>query len=299
VRRLDYGEERFGLPEPGPRRLAMSPWLFVVATALNTLVAAIVAVFITLSVARQERPNSQPGETSSTPASTRQLVAVATEPTPLSVVPQPIGLLPIGSPNQPLRLEVQKPARLPLQILPEEATHEPFILVLSGMPDGTTLTGATRIGSDTWFLPPGSSNRLQIALPEWSTSVFEITVVLRRTTGLVAAQTKAWISVPPPVVPEAPLLKTDDTVAKELLEKANRLLEKGDIVAARAVFQRAAELGNGSAALMLGSTYDPRRLWSLGVIGMVGNKERARQWYLRAAELGHPEAKSRLSALGN
>jgi len=277
----------------------MSPWLFVVATALNTLVAAIVAVFITLGVAKQERTNSQPGETSSPSANTRQLVAVATEPTPLPVAPQPIGLLPIGSPSQPLRLEVQKPARLPLQILPEEAAHEPFILVLSGMPDGTTLFGATRIGADTWFLPPGSSNRLQITLPEWSTTVFEITVVLRRTTGLVAAQTKAWISVPPPVVPEAAVLKTDDTVAKELLEKANRLLEKGDIVAARAVFQRAAELGNGPAALMLGSTYDPRRLWSLGVIGMVGNKERAKQWYLRAAELGHPEAKARLSALGN
>jgi TPR repeat protein len=32
---------------------------------------------------------------------------------------------------------------------------------------------------------------------------------------------------------------------------------------------------------------------------MVGNKERARQWYSRAAELGHPEAKARLMALGN
>ena len=300
VRRLDYGEERFGLPEPaGPRRLAMSPWLFVVATALNTLVAAIVAIFITLGIAKQERGNSPQGELPSTSVNTRSTVAVANDPMPLIVAPQPIGLLPIGSPNQPLRLEVQKPARLPLQILPEEATHEPFILVLSGMPDGTTLFGANRIGIDTWFLPPGSSNRLQITLPEWSTSVFEITVVLRRTTGLVAAQTKAWISVPPPVVPEATALKTDDTVAKELLEKANRLLEKGDIVAARAVYQRAAEMGNGSAALMLGSTYDPRRLWSLGVIGMIGNKERARQWYSRAAELGHPEAKSRLMALGN
>jgi TPR repeat protein len=129
--------------------------------------------------------------------------------------------------------------------------------------------------------------------------VFEITIVLRRTTGLLAAQTKAWITVPPPAGPEATVLKTDDIAAKELLEKANRLLEKGDIIAARAQYQRAAEMGNASAALMLGSTYDPRRLWSLGVIGMVGNKERARQWYSRAAELGHPEAKARLMALGD
>jgi TPR repeat protein len=30
---------------------------------------------------------------------------------------------------------------------------------------------------------------------------------------------------------------------------------------------------------------------------MVGNKERAQHWYRRAAELGHPDAKARISAL--
>jgi TPR repeat protein len=30
----------------------------------------------------------------------------------------------------------------------------------------------------------------------------------------------------------------------------------------------------------------------------VGNKERARQWYLRANQLGNAEAKGRLAALG-
>jgi hypothetical protein len=44
---------------------------------------------------------------------------------------------------------------------------------------------------------------------------------------------------------------------------------------------------------MLGSTYDPRLLWSRGVVGMVGNRERARQWYSRARELGYPDAKKR------
>lgn len=47
------------------------------------------------------------------------------------------------------------------------------------------------------------------------------------------------------------------------------------------------------------ATYDPNRLWSLGVFGMVGNKERARQWYQRADQLGHPEAKERLRMLGD
>jgi TPR repeat protein len=161
------------------------------------------------------------------------------------------------------------------------------------------LSGAVQIGSDTWFLSPGSANRIAIALPEWSTSVFEVTVALRRTNGLVAAQTKAWIAVLPPPSLEPVKPKIDDTAAKDLMAKADGLLENGDIIAARAVYQRAAELGSGSAALTLGATYDPNRLWSLGVLGMVGNKERARQWYSRASELGHPEAKARLMLLRN
>lgn len=50
---------------------------------------------------------------------------------------------------------------------------------------------------------------------------------------------------------------------------------------------------------MLGSTYDPNRLWALGVFGMVGNKARAKQWYMRAVELGHPQAKERMALLGD
>jgi TPR repeat protein len=69
------------------------------------------------------------------------------------------------------------------------------------------------------------------------------------------------------------------------------------VAAARALYERAAAMGSAQAALALGATYDPRRLWALGVFGMVGNKDRARKWYQRAEELGHPEAKSRISAL--
>jgi len=36
---------------------------------------------------------------------------------------------------------------------------------------------------------------------------------------------------------------------------------------------------------------------SLGVFGMVGNRERARQWYARADQLGHPTARDRLKSL--
>jgi hypothetical protein len=274
------------------------------ATALNTMVAAVLAVIITLGVVRQERTDGS-GREVALAAYTRSGGGVGggqtqpvqpAQPAPPNPAPLAVELQPIGSPGQPLLLEAQKPARSDFS---GRSQREPFILALVGAPPGMTLSGADRIGSDTWFVSPGSANRLEITLPEWSTTVFEVTLALRRMNGLVAAQAKAWIAAPPPASPQMAQPKTDANAAKDLVAKGDRLLEKGDIVAARAMYQRAAEMGSGTAALTLGATYDPNRLWSLGALGMVGNRERARQWYARASELGQPEAKARLTALGN
>ena len=272
----------------------ISPWLFVMATALNTLVAAVLAVIITLGVVE--------GQSRENPIGTAAYAKVNTGYA--SEAPRPAGtqsltMQPIGSRNQPLRLEARKPARLPLQMQPESAALEPYIVVLGGAPAGTTLLGASRMGTDTWFLPAGSASRLEIALPEWSSAPFEVAIKLRRTNGQVAGETKAWIAVPPPGAAEANATGADPAAAKELLVQGSRLIERGEIVAARSVYQRAADMGSGEAALALGSTYDPNRLWSLGVLGMVGSKERAKHWYARANDLGHPEANGRLQLLGN
>jgi hypothetical protein len=313
---LDY--EDVAPPRARSRTSGVSPWLFVMATSLNTTVASVLAVIITLGVVNQDRPSI--GLQDIVPAAVR-LPGVGNKPPadaeiqpgnkppadaevqprnkpPANAEVQPMSLRTIGSPERPLQVEPRQPAPFPVQIQPEGAANEPFILVLSGAPAGTTLFGADRISSDTWLLSPGSASQLQIVLPEWSTSVFEIAVALRRTNGLVAAQAKAWIAVPPPESRSPAITKMDDDPAKDLLAKAGKLIEQGDIIGARAIYQRAAEMGSGSAALALGTTYDPNRLWSLGVLGLAGNKERARQWYLRASELGSSEAKARLMALG-
>jgi hypothetical protein len=276
------------------RTPGINPWLFVMATALNTTVASVLAVVITLGVVNQDRPSIDLPDV--VPAAAR-IVGTAREPVANAAF-QGVSLRPIGSPERPLQLEPQRPAPFALQVQPDGAANEPFILALSGAPAGTILLGAERMGSDTWFLPPGSANHLEIVLPEWSTSVFEIAIALRRTNGLVAAQAKAWLTVPPPEARPLATPKIDDATARDLLAKADRLIGSGDIVGARAIYQHAAELGSGQAALALGSTYDPNRLWSYGVLGLTGNKERARQWYQRASELGSSEAKARITALG-
>jgi hypothetical protein len=269
----------------------ISPWLFVMATALNTMVASVLAVVITLGL-NQDRTSGETQDAGAPPgrsAGNRDSAGVAL---------QPINLRPVAALNQPMLLEPKQPAAMPLQIQPKEAADQAFILTLSGAPAGTILFGANRISSDSWYLPPGAASRLEIVLPEWSTTIFEITVALRRTNGEVAAQTKAWVAVPPPGGMPVAIPKIDEAAARELLVKADRLIAKGDIVGARAIYQRATDMGSGAAALALGTTYDPNRLWSLGALGLAGNKDRARQWYQRAVDLGNSDAKARLAALG-
>jgi hypothetical protein len=286
------------------RGSSISPWLFVLATALNTIVAAVLAVLITLGVVRQGSPRDGTLPKGSVTVGPRAGdYATATAPSPgnpaqLMALTRAIELEPIGSPDRPLRLQALKSARLPLQIQPEEAQQETFILVLSGLPAKASIAGAERMSSDSWLLPPDSISKLEITVPEWSASLVEVGVELRRTNGAIAARTKGWIAVPPPQMP-AVAAKLDQAALKELAQKGDQLLSRGDVVAARALYERAAEMGSAQAALALASTFDPNRLWSLGVFGMVGNKERARRWYMRADQLGHPEAKARVRMLGD
>jgi hypothetical protein len=323
-RRFD-AHEGAALARARSRATGISPWVFVMATALSTTVASVVAVLITLGAVNQDPPGIA---TQDVPPRGAVPVAIPAPAIPVVVTaptqaaPRQIGLRQIGSPDQPLQLEPRRPAPLSLQIEPQQGAGEPYIFTLAHAPAGTLLFGANRISSDTWFLPPGAASRLEIVVPEWSTSVYEIAMVLRRTNGLVAAQNTAWIAVPPPAGAAPATPPADETAAKEvtkdvtkdakaaakdmpkdmlpkdMLTKADRLIANGDIMGARALYQRAAELGSAPAALALGTTYDPNRLWSLGVLGLAGNKERARQWYLRASELGNAEANARLTALG-
>ena len=262
--------------------LGVSPWVFIVATAVNTAVAAVLAVVITLGVARRE----------AAPAEAEKVAAMVK---PAAEVAVPLELLPIGSRTEPLRLEALKPTRLPFEVRPEEAAQDSYFLVLTGLPVNATVSGANRMVAGAWHLPPGALQRLEIVVPEWSATVYEVGVELHRTNGVVAARSKLWLAVPPPLAPTGTSL--DQGALKDMVRDGDKLLSRGDVASARGMYEKAAAMGSAQGALAMGATYDPRRLWALGVFGMVGNKERARQWYQRADELGHPEAKARIGAL--
>jgi len=83
------------VPQPPSRAPGISPWLFVMATALNTMVASFLAVIITLGVVRQEQTNGQQREAVLPSAYARPMVGVRNETTALNTAVQPIDLRPI------------------------------------------------------------------------------------------------------------------------------------------------------------------------------------------------------------
>lgn len=96
---------------------------------------------------------------------------------------------------------------------------------------------------------------------------------------------------PPAAADEAPLVAAKMKIGVELMTY-------GEVVAARVMFQRAAEAGDGAGAFALAETYDPLVLEELRLREKITpNIALARTWYERARELGSLEARDRISRL--
>ncbi len=97
--------------------------------------------------------------------------------------------------------------------------------------------------------------------------------------------------------PAALSLDRDETTS--MIERARALVAAGDIPAARIVLRRAYERGDERAALELGGTYDPRVLRRLNITvnNSLADAAQARDWYVKAAELGSIDAIYRINEL--
>jgi TPR repeat protein len=82
----------------------------------------------------------------------------------------------------------------------------------------------------------------------------------------------------------------------ELVEHGDAFLSTGDVASARLFYERAADAGDGRAALRLGATFDPVFLGRLNS-KVQADAAVARSWYSRALDLGAVEAKRQLNSL--
>jgi hypothetical protein len=101
----------------------------------------------------------------------------------------------------------------------------------------------------------------------------------------------------PIVMPTATKLADDESELHKLASKAEQSISDGDIIGARLLLDRATRAGDGKTLFMLAQTYDPQTLSRLGVQGIVGDADVARNYYNRALSAGFGEARERLSAL--
>ena len=77
---------------------------------------------------------------------------------------------------------------------------------------------------------------------------------------------------------------------KTLVSRGDALLGTGDLTAARLFYRRGADLGDGTAALRLGETFDPAFLQQAGLGRIAGDVKSALYWYQWARALGNGDA---------
>ena len=104
-------------------------------------------------------------------------------------------------------------------------------------------------------------------------------------------------SQPPPAQVGGTVMRLDAEEIATLVNRGTDSLKSGDLASARLLLRRAAEAGSASAALMLGTTFDPLFIQQLGTIGVVPDVAQARQWYEQAEALGSEAASERLAKL--
>jgi TPR repeat protein len=71
-----------------------------------------------------------------------------------------------------------------------------------------------------------------------------------------------------------------------LITRGDAYVEARDLISARLYFERAAEAGDGRAAVRMGKTFDPAFLARAGIRAMQGHRQQAFFWYQRASDFG-------------
>jgi hypothetical protein len=112
-----------------------------------------------------------------------------------------------------------------------------------------------------------------------------------------SAERPAVAEQPPPAEPAVRQLAAEEIAM--LLKRGEEFVEAGDFASARPVLQRAAEAGNSRAALILAGTFDPAVMQKVHARGLAPDIAKAKYWYVKARDLGSPEAQRQLARLAD
>lgn len=294
-------------PVRAQQGMSAAATLFLVAnTVMTTATMTSIAWYLFHSAEMQKNnrvgagPGVPPGAFEWPPREygTLPVASPAALPQAVAPVPSVIARL-VGPPT--FDIAPGKAARLSMQLLPREAIASADHVTIGGIPNDITFNHGVRSGSDGWTIPIGKLPELELtASAGVAAGHFNLVFTAHAPDGrdLASAGTTlvvaAEAATEPPGQPVVPL---DEATQTQHIAKAREFLAIGQVSAARLVLQRTADSGNAEAALILGDTYDPVRLFQLGARGLVGDIAKATFWYEKADELGSSEAKARIISL--
>jgi hypothetical protein len=191
---------------------------------------------------------------------------------------------------RPIQVVAGQASNLGFRLLPPGEYRGTLVLTVKGLPDGSVISGARKLGADTWSLDASRELSLSVTVPPSVQGPFEIDIGLRRPDGtLVASEITSLIALPEGRASRDP--ERDAMAALLLLESARTFLRTGDTRSARILLQGAAQRGNAQAAFELAQSFDQQ------TGGGVADAPKAMYWYMEAKRLGHPDAEAHFGAL--
>lgn len=255
------------------------------------------------------------------------LAAAVPELAAASVRDAVYGEPPAGAVRYAVRLAADAPAQVrsvtgvsgkavPLDIgaLAGGAQSYRFVMV-RGLPETAALSVGFRV-RQAWFVASKDLDDMQVVSAEGYEGSFLLELFFFRdsqeapaASTMVNVQIAADTGRAPSAVPAATL---DDSVIikpqarpavffspaqeSEMLRKGEEYMHMGDIASARLVFEDLAAHGSSKGALAMGQSYDAAFLKDIMIAGALRpSADKARLWYQRAADMGNPDAPSRLA----
>jgi hypothetical protein len=225
-----------------------------------------------------ERPEAKPPER-----------ADKANPVSLSASDGPAAAAPAIPPALPSSASADRPVPKPM-VPSAEAPEKKTAAVALAVPEVAAPAAATPVGV------PAAPVAAPTDRPQAKPPVASLEAP--KNAAAIAVPGSAASSAPPAATPaatapEAVAPKQPSSTPVEtapLLERGDQLFGVGDIASARLFYERAADAGDGQAALRLGETYDPVFLERAKLRAIKGDRAAAVFWYRRARELGVAEA---------
>jgi TPR repeat protein len=176
---------------------------------------------------------------------------------------------------------------------------EGAILLVNGLAQGSAVSAGRPAGGNWWRLAAAELGNAAVTPPHGFAGSMDLTLELRLSDNSLADRKTVRLewAPPKPVAPSQPERRLDPGEIAALVDRGQQFVAKGDLAAARSLFQRAAEARDATAAFALAETYDPNALQRWGEKGFAPDIAMARSWYERAKEFGSQEAAQRLQTM--